>query len=793
MSTLARFAAVALAAVFLVACGDGSGNEAECGNLICEAGETMATCATDCSCGDGTLDLGEECDGSDFGPSTCETQGRGAGTLICNSDCTLNYSGCTVNDCGDGIVQEGEECDGNDLNEATCDSIGFSSGSLSCNDNCTFNPDVCCNNFCGSAGDTRCDGDLQQECVTGASSCLVWESTNCRDTDYICEDPDPGEAVCVCYNTCSLENDTRCNGDSLDLCTLEADGCLKWRPSTDCSVGGETCAVGPSGGVCVPTATGEDCADPYPMVEGLNVVAWNAALQDYLPTSPSCSTTSTTGPDVVLKYTAASNGFIDVAMDKPINNRFYLVASDSACGTTTPELLCLAEYGGTVQQGSFTVDAGTDYYIYVTDSTSGSNPLPNPFFVTITENDCGTFDASANNMSPANAAVTSTLSPPISVDFTAEMNTTVGTVTLTGDLGTNISYDLSTSPFEVGWTNDNRTMTIITGAPFPSGENITVSWTGLQDVLCANLATPPTWTFQIVVTPCTPGTAGMVGATQTLIPSTITSISEYFVAADEDPTGYVYVGGTAALQRIPKAGGTVEDIYTSTALTSTHLGYAMLIVGDDIFTLESKTTGTTGILWRISTDGGATWVIEDFATFPSQPTDDMRSLTYYDGRIYMLTEEGSVGIDTQVWSVDASAATLPTTAVLESSIPDERGCSALAMDDMYYYMACGSTERVVRTNRTTLASELFTDAYDMSSSTNSIYAKDLDADGLADVLYFQSYYEKGWFVCEPAGLPYVDEHFSFGTSSGSYGMGFDATGNTLWLFDDDTKEFVSVQ
>ncbi len=89
--------------------------------------------------------------------------------------------------------------------------------------------------------------------------------------------------------------------------------------------------------------------------------------------------------------------------------------------------------------------------------------------------------------------------------------------------------------------------------------------------------------------------------------------------------------------------------------------------------------------------------------------------------------------------------------------------------------------------------ELFTDSFDLSSSTNSMFAKDIDGNGTADVLYLQSYYERGWFICEPGGSPYIDDHFSFGTSSGSYGMGFDATGNTLWLFDDDTKEIVRVE
>lgn len=62
----------------------GSGGAAECGNAICEVGETCATCASDCgacntpACGDAA------CNGSE----TC---------LTCAADC----GGCNLPGCGD--------------------------------------------------------------------------------------------------------------------------------------------------------------------------------------------------------------------------------------------------------------------------------------------------------------------------------------------------------------------------------------------------------------------------------------------------------------------------------------------------------------------------------------------------------------------------------------------------------------------------------------------------------------------------------------------------------------------
>jgi hypothetical protein len=46
-------------------------------------------------CGNGVIDPGEQCEGTDFGGKTCTTFGFGGGTLLCNQFCSIVLSSCT--------------------------------------------------------------------------------------------------------------------------------------------------------------------------------------------------------------------------------------------------------------------------------------------------------------------------------------------------------------------------------------------------------------------------------------------------------------------------------------------------------------------------------------------------------------------------------------------------------------------------------------------------------------------------------------------------------------------------
>ena len=65
-----------------------------------QAQSYVLTATVDISvCGNNEMEIpAEECDGDDFGGYSCINYGYDGGSLACNSDCTLDYSGCTTDD-----------------------------------------------------------------------------------------------------------------------------------------------------------------------------------------------------------------------------------------------------------------------------------------------------------------------------------------------------------------------------------------------------------------------------------------------------------------------------------------------------------------------------------------------------------------------------------------------------------------------------------------------------------------------------------------------------------------------
>jgi alpha-tubulin suppressor-like RCC1 family protein len=129
------------------------------------------------NCGDGVLDIGEDCEGLQFGGNTCLGLGYHDGIQTCNDNCTVNTTNCiSFGKCGDGNIDDayGEECDGENLPDVTCESLEFYGGTLSCNNDCKFDLTGC--ESVGSCGDGIIQGEFNEECDgenLNGSTCIL--------------------------------------------------------------------------------------------------------------------------------------------------------------------------------------------------------------------------------------------------------------------------------------------------------------------------------------------------------------------------------------------------------------------------------------------------------------------------------------------------------------------------------------------------------------------------------------------------------------------------------------------
>jgi len=84
------------------------------------------------SCGDGFINIGEECDGVKFGSvdECSDFVDFVSGVLRCSS-CRLSTGGCVAGpDCGNGVVDVGESCDGVNFGLLDGSCVGYDSVSF---------------------------------------------------------------------------------------------------------------------------------------------------------------------------------------------------------------------------------------------------------------------------------------------------------------------------------------------------------------------------------------------------------------------------------------------------------------------------------------------------------------------------------------------------------------------------------------------------------------------------------------------------------------------------------------
>ena len=244
-------------------------------------------------CGDGRVDFGEECDGSDLQGRSCASfRSGGEGVLACRFDCTVDATSCHAASCGngriDGVTDVAlgycEQCDGVALGHRSCAGFG-GTGTLRCTESCGVDSSSC-DGLCGNGRlgpDEPCEFNL----ATGAT--VLPEGASCESLGL-------GSGSLYCYRDaygvitpsgaaifgrcalstydCALDSGERRCGDGIKQSTEACDGtdfggltCDQigmtgtLRCNGECELDFSECTLPPGPGVCGNgiIETGEQC------------------------------------------------------------------------------------------------------------------------------------------------------------------------------------------------------------------------------------------------------------------------------------------------------------------------------------------------------------------------------------------------------------------------------------------------------------------------------------------------------------------------------------------------------
>lgn len=163
-------------------------------------------------CGNGNIDSGEDCDGSNLGGIDCRDLGFDGGTLSCRSDCQFNTSNCTNEPpplCGNGDIDSGEECDGSNFGGSSCSTYGYSSGNLSCSASCQIDVSSCSDPI-ECAADSDCYG--LQTCNQSTHRCVC--------PSNVCTSPKVANSTCdrcICPSSCGANQVQRADCSCQDI------------------------------------------------------------------------------------------------------------------------------------------------------------------------------------------------------------------------------------------------------------------------------------------------------------------------------------------------------------------------------------------------------------------------------------------------------------------------------------------------------------------------------------------------------------------------------------------------
>ncbi|MDY0004738.1 MAG: PPC domain-containing protein [Polyangia bacterium] len=257
-----------------------------------------AGCEEDPTCGNGKIEAGESCDGSNLGGASCQSLGYVQGSLGCTHECLYDVGSCEgLVDCGNGAVDTGEQCDGSELEGQTCESLGLGAGTLLCDPfTCQFDLTGCeGRGICGDGiadGEEQCDGedlrgatcpDIDPALLGGTLSCspgCTFRTSGCYVApgfpigEACSSDADCQGGICylefggrrsgapggMCYERCGEENDCPLAGEA-GVCAGSMGPSYCYRrcdpDAPDCRPGYECVSLGDRG-FCYPHCTDDE-------------------------------------------------------------------------------------------------------------------------------------------------------------------------------------------------------------------------------------------------------------------------------------------------------------------------------------------------------------------------------------------------------------------------------------------------------------------------------------------------------------------------------------------------------
>jgi hypothetical protein len=382
-------------------------------------------------------------------------------------------------------------------------------------------------------------------------------------------------------------------------------------------------------------------------------------------------------------------------------------------------------------------------------------------------------------------------------------------ITAFGGAGGNYQWSVSAGMLPNGWTLDpTGTPSTTLSGPANTGVGMYTFTIRVTDFF--GQTAEKAYTLEVVPPPCSPGQGGLVSENLTTLTAPISFRPQTSnLAADTSSTGWLYVmdagaNGSPYLHRFTKQSPVTEEVLlTRTEFTTIGSNVNTIdIEGNNIYITADNAACAASCVWRVSTDGGATFAVSSLATFSPPTNSYLQGVTEDAGTLYAITRGTD---DVQLWAISLSPP-FPNPATLLTVLPDLDICNGLDHDASYFYTVCDDigdvpmgdgNEGLARINRTTLMSEPvapLTVTLDTGTRWADVEVVDTDNDGAADVAYVQgdnngSTVGDGgtYYVCDPgaAGFPAFSRPFDQGRPVDE-GIAYDESTNSLWQVQEGT-------